>query len=223
MKDSLRFLTGLLVLTIALPLTAQKKPKKSSPPEATVNPIADARRTDKPKQYADSAEFEKTFKEFYPLVKPKGTIREVAEKQVDRQLATLIKQGVDSAEVINVAYAGLDEDAAYKIYFETYRQKLTAKELKAYLAFLKTPEGAKVQSVTLELSRALAEVNNYVTKTINTNLTPIRSTLRERMGKAQKEKDEQMKSDTTEAGKMYRMQMHMRDSIMQARGIDLKK
>jgi hypothetical protein len=218
MKDSLRFLAILAVLIVAVPLLAQKKKKPA--PETKASPVADASaRTAKPVHYDDSAEFEKSFKELYPLVRPKGSTRDAAKQQVDRQLALFVKQGIDSNEVIKAAYTGLDEDAAYKIYYETYRQKLSAKDLRGYIAFLKTPEGAKIQSVMLELSRAQAEVNNYITKTINTNLTPLRTIMRENMTKLQKEREEQLKSDTTETGRMYRQQMHVRDSIMQARGI----
>lgn len=228
MKDRLRYFILLLVLLAAIPVISQKGKKKPSEPAGTplptANPIADARgRSEAPKQYADSAEFGKTFKEVYPLLKPKGSIRELAEKQVSRQLQALVMQGADSIEVVKIAYAGLDEDAAYKIYYDIYREKLTAKELKAYLAFLKTPEGAKIQSVNMDLNRAPAEVTRYVTQTVNTNLTPIRTTVREKTMKDQKAKEERLMTDTTDEGKRYRLQMHMRDSIMKARGINPPK
>jgi hypothetical protein len=220
---------ALIALVLVLPSLAQKEKKKvgAQTPALAPDPsisVADARaRRETPKQYEDSAEFVRTFKEIYPMLKPKGTIRDLAEKQVDRQLQALIKQGADSMEVLKVAYKGLEEDASYKIYFDTYREKLTAKDLKAYLAFLKTPEGAKVQAAAAELSRASGEVTRYVTQTVNTNLTPIRTSVRDKMMKDQKERDEKMKTDTTDAGKQYRQQMHMRDSIMKARGINPSK
>ena len=218
MKDSRPLIVAFALFLIATPLIAQKSTKK--PAAATLSPVADARgRAEKSKEYPDSVEFEKTFKELYPLVKSKGSVRDIAEKQVDRQLATMTKQGIDSAEVIKAAYAGLDERAGYKIYFDVYREKLTAKELKAYLAFIKTPEGKKVHDVIFELGRAHSELNSYITRTVTTNLTPLRTTMQEKMMKSQKEKEEQLKSDTTDAGKAYRRQMHLRDSIMKARGL----
>lgn len=219
MKDSRYLLPAFVLLLITMPLLAQKGKKKS--PDTGVAPVADARgrRIDGTKVYPDSTEFEKTFKEFYPLVKPKSSLRELAEKQVERQISSMTKQGIDSGDIVKVAYTGLDNQAGYKIYFDVYRQKLTAKELKAYLAFLKTPEGASVYAATQDLSRAQAELNNYITKTINTNLTPIRTTMRENMLKSQKEKEVMMKSDTTEAGKAYRKQMQVRDSILNSRGL----
>jgi len=217
MKDSLRF-SVLLFLVLAAPLLfAQKDSKKAKTAAPPAMPNAQTR-FEKPKQYTDSAEFDKVFKEFYPLVKPKETIRNLAEKQLERQLTAMIKQGGDSTEIIKAAYIGLEENAAYKIYHETYREKLSAKELKAYMAFIKTPEGAKVQSVTAELNRAPADVNTYITKTINTNLTPMRTVLREKTMKEQKVRDQKLMSDTTEAGRMYRQQMQLRDSIMKSRG-----
>lgn len=218
MKDSRPLIVAFALFLIATPLIAQKSAKK--PAAATLSPVADARiRTEKSKEYPDSVEFEKTFKEFYPLVKSKASVRDLAEKQVERQLASMTRQGIDSAEVIKIAYAGLDDRAGYKIYYDVYREKLTAKELKAYLAFIKTPEGKKVYDVTLELARAQSELNSYITRTVTTNLTPLRTTMRENMMKSQKENEEKMRSDTTEVGRAYRQQMHLRDSIMKARGI----
>lgn len=229
MKNVVRYSFYVILFLLAYSAIAQKekqakKPSVASPaatmPSIPVNPVADARkRTAAPKEYADSAEFNKTFKEIYSLLKPKGTIREFAEKQVDRQLQALVRQGADSVAVVKAAYTGLDEDASYKIYFDTYREKLTAKELKVYLAFLKTPEGAKIQSVNMELNRAQAEVTRYVSQTVMTNLTPIRTAMQEKMMKENKAREEMLKTDTTDAGRRYRMQMQMRDSIMKARGI----
>ncbi len=219
MKDSRHLFLAFILLLIATPLLAQKS-KKKPVPDAGVPPVADARsRIEQTKEYPDSLEFAKTFKEFYPLVKPKSSLREMAEKQVDRQISSMTRQGIDSVAVVKVAYIGLDDQAGYKIYFDVYRQKLTAKELKAYLAFIKTPEGQKVYAVTQDLSRAQSELNNYVTKTITTNLTPLRTTMRENMVKSQKEKEEALKSDTTEVGKAHRRQMHVRDSVLNKRGL----
>jgi hypothetical protein len=235
MKDSLRF-SFFLVLILALSASAQAQPGSSQPvatPDGAYisapalipqNPVgAYGTRDEKPKSYADSAEFAKAFKELYPLVKqPKLTIRQFAEKQVEYQLKALIRQGADSAKVVKTAYVGLDEDAAYKLYYQVYREKLTAKEIKAYAAFLKTPEGQKIIEANAELGRAPAEVNSYVMRTVNTNLMPFHTEMRDKAMKQQKEYEERMKTDTTDAGKQYRRQMEMRDSIMKARGINIQ-
>jgi hypothetical protein len=171
----------------------------------------------------DSVEFAKTFKEFYPLVKPKESIKKQAEDYFSRISRSFASQGIDSVEARKTAFKNLDSAADEKIYFETYRKNLTAKELKAYMSFLKSPEGKHIVEIMPNLQRAPSESQGYVSRTMNTNLAPIRQKSAEKM------KDEIMKQDTSKMDpatkarwKMMKDQekkMHERDSIMKARGL----
>jgi hypothetical protein len=225
----------LSILVIALTLISAAsfaQPTKTTPqsPGAPLkglpNSVGDARaqNPNAPKQkFEDSAEFAKTFKEFYPLIKPKESVKKQAEEYFSRISRSFASQGIDSVEARKAAFTNLDTTADEKIFFDTYRKNLSAKELKAYSAFLKTPEGKHIVEVMPNLQRATSESSGYVSRTINTNLAPIRQKSTEKM------KDEMMKQDTTKMDpamkarwKMMKEQdkkMHERDSVMKARGL----
>ena len=92
-------------------------------------------------------------------------------------------QGIDSAEAAKVAFKNFDEKAFEKIYFDTYRRNLSAKEFKKYIEFIKTPEGKHIAEVWSNLQRVSSDANMYIARTINVNLTPIRQAAREKMEK----------------------------------------
>jgi hypothetical protein len=131
----------------------------------------------------DSVEFTKVFKEFYPFVAPAKPALIEAHEYFARISKTFKMQGIDSAKAAEVAFTNLDTNAHYKTYYDVYSHNLTTKELKKYLEFLKTPEGKKVMAVLPQLQRASSDATNYVSRTVNTNLTPIRQEARQKMMK----------------------------------------
>lgn len=135
------------------------------------------------KSYTDSEEFAKAFKEFYPLVKPANSVKEEAEKYYQNISRAFQMQGIDSAEGAKAAFKGLDDNAFEKVYFDTYRRNLSAKELKKYTEFIKTPEGKHIAEVWPNLQRTSSETMMYIAKTINLNLNPLRQAGREKMEK----------------------------------------
>lgn len=135
------------------------------------------------KSYTDSEEFAKAFEEFYPLVKPAKSVREEAEKYYQNISRAFKMQGIDSAEGAKVAFKGLEDNAFEKVYFDMYRRNLSAKELKKYTEFIKTPEGKHITEVWPNLQRTSSETMMYVAKTVNLNLTPLREAGREKMEK----------------------------------------
>ena len=146
------------------------------PPGRTIN-------TEPPKSYTDSVEFAKMFKEFYPSVKPAKSLKEQSEQYFQTLSRSFKMQGLDSAEAAKSAFKNLDEKAFEKIYFDTYRRNLSAKELKKYMEFIKTPEGKHIAEVWTNLQRVSSDANMYLARTININLTPIRQAAREKMEK----------------------------------------
>ena len=144
--------------------------------------------SNQPKSYPDSAEFIKLFNQFYPSIKPALTVREQAESNFKAIARTFKMQGIDSAEAAKAAYKNLDDSAFYKIYFQTFRRNLSAKELKKYMEFVATPEGKHITEVWGSLQRVLSDANVYVARTVNTNLTPIRQAAREKMEKEHPQK-----------------------------------
>jgi len=180
-----------------------------------------------PKSYEDSAEFAKTFKEIYPLVKPKQSVKEMADQQYARISRGFTKLDMDSAQMYKMAMTNLDTNAGQKIIFDIYRKNLSAKELKGYLNFLKTTEGKKIVEVMPQLQRSQAEVNGYALKTLNTNLAPLRQKQNEMMKKEQPPRDSVKGPD----GKMTVApnpgmdpnRLRMRDSVMKARQEEMTK
>src|SRR5438105_1431445 len=136
-----------------------------------------------PKHYADSAAFDSLFKKFYPDVKPAMSVHQSAEQTFKQISRTFAMQGIDSAEAAKAAFKGLDEKAFYKIYYDIFRRNLSAKELKKYAEFIRTPEGAHIAEVWSSLQSALPQANMYVARTVNSNLTPLRQAAREKMEK----------------------------------------
>jgi hypothetical protein len=139
--------------------------------------------SNQPKSYPDSAEFAKLFKELYPSIKSSKSIHELANQYYKSVARGFKMQGMDSLEASKIALKNLDENGIEKVYFETYRRNLSAKELKKYIEFIKTPEGKHIAEVWPNLQRASSEANAYVTRTINTNLVPLRHAAREKMDK----------------------------------------
>lgn len=133
--------------------------------------------------YADSEDFVKAFQEFYPLVKTTKSVKEEAEKYFQNISRTFKMQGIDSAEAAKVALKGLEEDAFEKIYFDTYRRNMSAKELKKYTEFIRTPEGNHIVEIWPNLQRAPSETVMYIARAINLNLNPIRQAAMEKMQK----------------------------------------
>lgn len=136
-----------------------------------------------PKTYEDSAEFTKAFTEFYPLVKSNKSVKEEAETYFKNISRTFKMQGIDSAEAAKAAFKGLEEDAFEKVYFDTYRRNMSAKELKKYTEFIKTPEGKHIVEIWPNLQRAPSETVMYIARAINLNLNPIRQAAMEKMQK----------------------------------------
>ena len=109
------------------------------------------------KSYTDSEEFAKAFEEFYPLVKPAKSVKEEAEKYYQNISRAFQMQGIDTAEGAKVAFKGLEDNAFEKVYFDTYRRNLSAKELKKYTEFIRTPEGKHLAEVWPMLPRTSSE------------------------------------------------------------------
>ncbi|HEY6170681.1 MAG TPA: DUF2059 domain-containing protein [Candidatus Kapabacteria bacterium] len=199
----------------------------ASAPTLTPSATKKAPATTTPRSFEDSAEFAKTFKELYPLVKPKQSIKEIADQQYTRLSRGFTKVDMDSAQMYKMAMTNLDTNAGEKIIFDIYRKNLSAKELKGYLNFLKTAEGKKIVEVMPQLQRSQAEVNGYALKTLNTNLAPIRQKQNEMMKKEQPPRDSVKGPD----GKMTLSpnpgmdpnRMRMRDSVMKARQEEMTK
>ena len=165
------FCLGFAVSAFAQDKTAAKKAGHSVAPTT-----AESSNTMK-----DSAEFTKVFKEFYPIVAPPKTVRTEAQEYFTRISKSFKMQGLDSGKAAAVAFTGLDTNSYYKTYYDVYSHNLTTKELKKYLEFLKTPEGKKVMAVLPQLQRASSDAANYVARTINTNLAPLRQEARQKM------------------------------------------
>jgi len=161
---------GVTTALFAQDKTAAKKPGR------TVTPA-----TESTTPLKDSVEFTKVFKEFYPLVAPAKPVRVEAQEYFARISKAFKMQGIDSAKAAEVAFTNLDTNAHYKTYFDVYSHNLTTKELKKYLEFLKTTEGRKVMAVFPQLQRASSDAMNYVSRTVNTNLTPLRQEARQKM------------------------------------------
>jgi hypothetical protein len=204
------------------PVTGNTAPVASTPP---LTPDATKKSTAAkgPKSYEDSAEFVKTFKEIYPLIKPKQSIKEMADQQYGRMSRAFAKLDMDSVQMYKMAMTNLDTNAGEKIIFDVYRKNLSAKELKAYLNFIKSAEGKKIVEVIPQLQRSQSDVNSYALKTINTNLAPLRQKQMEMTKKEQPPRDSVKGPD----GKMMAApnpgmdanRMRMRDSIMKARNM----
>ncbi len=153
-------------------------------PGRTMAPIA-------PKSYADSEEFKKLFKEFYPIIKPAKSVKEQAAQYFQGISRSFAMQGIDSAEAAKAAFKNLDDQAFEKLYFDIYRRNLSAKELKIYNAFIKTPEGKHIAEVWTNLQRASSDATMYIARTLNLNLTPIRQAARDKMEKERSQKGEE--------------------------------
>ncbi len=139
--------------------------------------------TEQPNGYKDSMEFAKLFKEFYPSIKPAKSLKEQSEQYFQNLSRSFKMQGIDSAEAAKVAFKNLDEKGLEKVYFDTYRRNLSAKELKKYMEFVKTPEGKHIADVWMNLLRAPSEANMYYARAISANLTPLRQAAHEKMEK----------------------------------------
>lgn len=164
------FCLAFAVSVFAQDKTAAKKAGRS------VAPAAESSNTMK-----DSVEFSKVFKEFYPIIAPAKTVRAEAQEYFMRISKSFKMQGLDSAKAAAVAFTNLDTTSYYKTYYDVYSHNLTTKELKKYLEFLKTPEGKKVMAVLPQLQRASSDAANYVPRTINTNIAPLRQEARQKM------------------------------------------
>ncbi|MFI5263352.1 MAG: hypothetical protein ACHQM6_02425 [Candidatus Kapaibacterium sp.] len=136
-----------------------------------------------PKKYADSAEFAKLFKEFYPVIKPEKSLKEQSDQYFQGIARAFKMQGIDSAEAAKIAFTNLDQKAFEKIYFDTYRRNLSAKELKKYMEFVKTPEGKHIAEVFPNLQRVSGDANMYIARTMNINLGPLRQAAHEKWEK----------------------------------------
>lgn len=135
------------------------------------------------KTYTDSAEFAKLFAEFYPTIKPERSVKEQADLYYQSLSKSFAMQGIDSAEAAKAAFKNLDPKAFEKIYYDTYRANLSAKEFKKYIEFIKTPEGKHIAEVWPNLLRVSSESNMYVARILNLNLIPLRQAAREKMEK----------------------------------------
>jgi hypothetical protein len=132
---------------------------------------------------------------------------------------------MDSAKMYKMAMTNLDTNSAEKLMFETYRKHLTAKELKAYITFLKSAEGKKIMDVMPQLERSKSATNGYVAKTINTNIAPLRQQQNELMRKEIPPQDSIKGPDGNMVPKPRTdkelEKMRMRDSIMKARKLNI--
>jgi hypothetical protein len=172
--------------------------------------------SNKPKSYPDSVEFNKLFNELYPTIKPALSVHETAEAHFKALSRTFKMTGIDSAEAAKVAFKNLDENSFRKIYYDTYRKNLSAKELKTYMEFIKTPEGGHIAEVWGSLQGVLLNANSYVTHTININLTPLRQEARERMEKEQPPNNPNSLKSPNRSGDVFNGNPASMDSIMRA-------
>lgn len=221
-------------LVLSIPSFAQKAKTPPPPvpvPNVDMAPLApielkQTKNVKGIKSYEDSAEFAKAFKEIYPLVKPKQSVKEMADQYYSRMSRGFAKLEMDSVKMYKMAMANLDTNSAEKLMFDTYRKNLSAKELKAYIAFLKSAEGKKIMEVMPQLERAKSETNGYVSKTINTNIAPLRQQQNELMKKEMPPLDSVKGPDGKMIAKprtgMDSDRMRMRDSIMKARKLEMK-
>ena len=235
MSRTFNFLvTASICLALSITAQAQKKKTPPPPPDPTVQkaPLTPEMAkqptgTKEVKKYDDSAEFAKTFKEIYPLIKPKQSVKEQADQYYSRMSRGFAKLEMDSAEMYKMAMTNLDTNASEKLIFDVYRKNLTAKELKAYLTFINSPEGKKVMEVMPQLQRSQSETSGYVSKTINANLAPLRQKQMEMMRKEMPPQDSVKGPD----GKMMARpkpgmdpdRMRMRDSLMKVRQEEIMK
>ncbi len=165
---------------VAGALFAQQPQQKPAPPASKAGRSVAREESN---VYKDSLEFAKTFTELFPLIAPKKNVRADAEDFLKRISKSFTMQGLDSAKAMAVALNGLDTNAYRKIYYDIYRKNLSAKELKKFLEFVKTPEGKKAFSVMPQLERAQSDASNYISRAINTNLGPLRQEARDKMMK----------------------------------------
>jgi hypothetical protein len=227
-------LVGSFCLVMAIATLAQKPKTTPPPPNPTIQqaPLTPemARQpstTNEVKKYEDSADFAKAFKQVYPIIKPKQSVKEQADQYYGRMSRGFAKLDMDSTEMYKMAMKNLDTNASEKLMFDVYRKNLTAKELNAYLTFIKSPEGKKVMDVMPALQRAQTETGGYVSKTINANLAPLRQKQMEMMKKEMPPRDSVKGPD----GKMMLPpnpgmdpnRMKMRDSLMKVRQEEMIK
>ena len=119
----------------------------------------------------------------YPFIKPPKSVKEQAEQFFTSVSRSFKMQEIDSVQAAAVAFKGLDGKAAEKIYFDTYRRNLSAKELKKLKEFISTPEGKRIAEVWASLNRASVDVTSYITRTMSLNLTPLRQAAKEKYDK----------------------------------------
>ena len=174
------FIFALILFSCSIAFS-QEDPHPVIMPGRTIAPTT-------PKSYADSEEFTKLFKEFYPSIKPSKSVKEQAGQYFQSMSRSFAMQGIDSAEAAKAAFKNLDSKAFEKIFFDIYRRNLSAKELKKYIAFMETPEGKHIAEVWSNLQRGTSEATMYVARTLNLNLTPIRQAAREKMEKEHPQK-----------------------------------
>ncbi|MEP7236149.1 MAG: DUF2059 domain-containing protein [Ignavibacteriota bacterium] len=171
----IRYFVIICLVLLGLKAFAQDKPVPMKPGRTMA--------TAQPKQSPDSAEFVKVFKELYPFIKPEKSLKVQSDQYFLGISRSFKMQGIDSLEASKVAFKNLDAGAFEKMYFDVYRKNMSAKELRKYLEFVKTPEGQHILSVIPALQRAPADANMYIGRTINTNLGPMRQLAHEKMEK----------------------------------------
>jgi hypothetical protein len=124
--------------------------------------------------YADSVQFNATFKELYPLIRPTPNVQERAEATYTRMLRMFKQRGVDSAKGYDSAMAAIDKSKDQKILFKAYREAFSAEELKAMVTFFKTPAGKHYLEVESKLVDARSKaIDQYVNQTINMAVAPM--------------------------------------------------
>jgi len=124
--------------------------------------------------YPDSVQFNATFKELYPLIRPTPTVQERAETVFTRNLRMFKSRGVDSAKAYDTAMAAIDKSRDQKILFKAYREAFTAEELKSMVAFFKTPAGKHYLEVESKMLDARTKsIDIYVQQTIGSAVAPM--------------------------------------------------
>lgn len=164
-----------LLIAISPPLAAQESAaplEKGLPAGRSMRP---SKEVQPPRQYADSNEFNKAFKEFYPIVQPKVTMQERFEKLFKQQSRSFAKQGVDSARAYEAASKALDPNFDREHIFNSYRAQLTAEELKTLTQFFKTSAGQKFLTSGAKLLAANGlEIEQQLRRVVTTAIAPLR-------------------------------------------------
>lgn len=127
------------------------------------------------KSYADSAAFEKAFKDLFTEIKPEVTIKEKTEALFKRNIIGLKLNSADSSKLFDSILRLVDQKRDEQILHDAYRANFSAEELKSLTTFFKTSAGKQYLKSELRLMNArLSEADNYVNGIVNRGIMPYR-------------------------------------------------